>query len=306
MTEPLDLIGIGGANVDVCGRSSVWQAGDSNPGSIHLSCGGVCRNICENAARLGLSAAMIAPIGPDNFGEYLRRSCREAGLGTEGLAVVPGCRTGVYLSAHGPDGDMGVAVNDMEIMERLTPEFLAPFEGLIAGAAALVLDANLPAPTLAALADAWGGKKPIFADPVSCAKALRLKPILSSISMLKPNRAELELLSGSRDLKTGVERLLEAGVGAVCVSLGKDGVLYADRTQTLRLRPKPRPQAVNATGAGDCLMAGLIRGVLRGAPMAEALAFAMTGASLTVCSEGTIRPDLSETLILRSVKEYME
>lgn len=37
---------------------------------------------------------------------------------------------------------------------------------------------------------------PIFADPVSTAKAVKLQPVLGRLHTLKPNRIEAELLSG--------------------------------------------------------------------------------------------------------------
>ena len=37
---------------------------------------------------------------------------------------------------------------------------------------------------------------PIFADPVSTAKAVKLRPVLGRLHTLKPNRIEAELLSG--------------------------------------------------------------------------------------------------------------
>ena len=57
------IAGIGGANMDIHGKSDRQLImRDSNPGSLHTSLGGVCRNICENLARLGeTSLAASAP-----------------------------------------------------------------------------------------------------------------------------------------------------------------------------------------------------------------------------------------------------
>ena len=47
-------VGVGGANIDLCGRSyAPIEPRDSNPGEIEISAGGVTRNICDNLARLG-------------------------------------------------------------------------------------------------------------------------------------------------------------------------------------------------------------------------------------------------------------
>ena len=46
------IAGIGGANVDIHGQSDApIVMRDSNPGRLHLSAGGVCRNICDNLCR---------------------------------------------------------------------------------------------------------------------------------------------------------------------------------------------------------------------------------------------------------------
>ena len=63
------IVGVGGANVDLCGRSfGPILPGDSNPGQLTLSAGGVCRNICENVCRMGAPAALITVFGEDANG----------------------------------------------------------------------------------------------------------------------------------------------------------------------------------------------------------------------------------------------
>ncbi len=46
---------VGGANIDIHGRSEkVLRPNDANPGTVHVSAGGVGRNIAENLVRLGI------------------------------------------------------------------------------------------------------------------------------------------------------------------------------------------------------------------------------------------------------------
>jgi hypothetical protein len=56
------------------------------------------------------------------------------------------------MSLHGPAGDLAVAVNDMRILECLTPELLAAHAERVRHAAALVVDCNLTADALACAA----------------------------------------------------------------------------------------------------------------------------------------------------------
>ena len=60
----------GGCNQDIQSRpEGTLLMGDSLPGSIELSPGGVARNIAENAGRLGIKAVLFAPVGDDAAGK---------------------------------------------------------------------------------------------------------------------------------------------------------------------------------------------------------------------------------------------
>ena len=75
------IAGIGGANMDIHGRSDRQLImRDSNPGSLHTSLGGVCRNICENLARLGETVRLITVVGDDVQGRGIIEGCEKAGI----------------------------------------------------------------------------------------------------------------------------------------------------------------------------------------------------------------------------------
>ena len=68
----MQVAGIGGANMDIHGRSTApIVMRDSNPGSMHLSPGGVNRNILENLSRMGASTALLCAVGDDPYGKLL-------------------------------------------------------------------------------------------------------------------------------------------------------------------------------------------------------------------------------------------
>ena len=95
-----------------------------------------------------------------------------------------------------------------------------------------MVDTNIPAESIAWLAE--NVRLPIFADPVSTAKAEKLRPVLGRLHTLKPNRIEAELLSGvaitdEASLRAAADALLATGLHRVFISLGGDGVFAADR-----------------------------------------------------------------------------
>ena len=81
-----------------------------------------------------------------------------------------------------------------ELEAEIAERSVACARKLLEGSQVVVIDTNLPAESIAWLAD--NCHAPIFADPVSTVKAEKLRPVLGKLHTLKPNRLEAELLSG--------------------------------------------------------------------------------------------------------------
>ena len=237
--------------------------------------------------------------------DLLRENAAAIGLDLTHSAVIPGGRTGTYLFIADSDGDMAVAVADMEICEKLTPAYIASQKELLDGAAAVVVDANLPRESIAYLVEHCAA--PLFVDPVSTVKAEKLQGLLSHVHTLKPNRIEAELLSGVKisddaTLHQAAQALLDQGVQRVFLSLGGDGVFAAQQGET-HLEPICKAEMRNATGAGDAMMASLVWSFLAGRDLAESCAAGTAAAAIAVESEETINPNMSaEAVLARAAK----
>ena len=158
---------LGGMNMDITGAPHASLCpGDSNPGTVRMTPGGVGRNIAENLARMGFQVELMAPLGNDGFATLLRQACLQDGIGLSLAPSLP-MASSVYLCLMDGRGDMYAAVNDMALCESLSVgqlplDALSAFHGV-------VLDANLPGPVLEAAARQATG--PLVADPVSAQKA---------------------------------------------------------------------------------------------------------------------------------------
>jgi pseudouridine kinase len=289
---------LGGANMDISGATErVLVAGDSNPGQIRCAPGGVARNVADNLARLGNDTRLITAVGDDLYGRSLLESTQKAGVDVQGCWVLAGDSTSTYLSLHGPDGDMAVAVNDMRILERITPERLAANTDRVRHAAAMVVDCNLMPDALAWLF-AQRQTTPVFVDCVSAFKCQRILPWLGQVHTLKVNRLEAQALCGSPvDTDESIEqaaRWLHArGVQQVIVSLGERGVYWSDKDAGDGWQHALVAEVVSVTGAGDALMAGVVHGFLNHQTLPDAIPFAMGCAALTVTSALANHPSLS-------------
>ncbi len=240
---------IGGANADIIATSfSAFVPGDSNPGTVRLTAGGVGRNIAHNLALLGDEVVFLTQFGGDDFGQFTAESCRKAHIDISLCDYAASGTHSCFLSINDCDGEMVGGVADMAAADGITLEWLAKKMEKLGDVDVFVADANIPVETLAYLID--HADKPLYVDAVSGAKAAKIKEAMAMsvkkhFFTLKCNQIESTVLS---DL-SGVDRRF--------VSLGADGLDVVEG-DTKHHFPALPCHVVNATGAGDALMAGII------------------------------------------------
>ena len=297
---------VGAANVDIGGfPDGRAMAGDSNPGRVRTSMGGVGRNIACNAARLGLQTELVTALGGDSSAGLIRADCARAGVGLSHALCFPEESTSTYLFIADGAGDMALAVNDMGIYERMTVGRMSPLLDALNGAALAVLDANLPAETLTFLAESL--TVPVLADAVSAAKADRLRGAMPWLDAVKPNRLEAELLTGiavtdGASARRAAESLVSMGARRVFLTLGAHGVCCADEGGAVLL-PGAKAQVRNATGAGDAFTAALAWSRVKGLPLRTSALAGMAAASIAVESMDTVSGEMSEALLTARMNE---
>ena len=302
-TQPYVLL-VGGANVDITGiPSQDLRQRDSNPGNIDLSCGGVARNVAENLARLGVDARLVTMVGNDQYGEMILALSRTAGIDMQYTQTSDTATTSSYLSILDETGDMHVAIADMSIVERITPEWLAGYQHAFEEAAAIVIDANLPEASIE-----WIGRQfsdvHIFADAVSASKAPRLQSALASIDTLKLNALEAAALANIEgDANAIADELHAQGVDRIFITRGVEGVFYSTVEERADVEPaRTIKPAHNSGGAGDAFLAGLIYARLEDWPMEQTVRFAMAAAEVTAAARATSNRALS----LNTINKLME
>lgn len=301
---------IGGANVDhKCRTLSVPIAGTSNPGRIVTSLGGVGRNVAENLARLGISTALITAIGADDDGERIHRETEIAGVDLRS-AVLTSHRTGTYTAVLDERGDLYIAVSEMDAMSDVTPASIDDRRALIANSQILVMDCNVPADAMVRAAEiAQRNGVPVVVEPVSVAKAQRATSILTAgiaLHTVTPGLEELEQLTGAggssrADLCEAASRLHTVGVQNVWISLGPNGSFLSaagDGTTRVEMIAAAPATLVDATGAGDAMLAGYIVGILRGLGPFAAARYGRAAAAITIESAATVNPSISMTSLL--------
>ena len=318
----------GGINLDIQGISnSAFRNGDSNPGRIIRSPGGVCRNIAENLLRLEVPVRLISAFGKDPEGANLKQDCLKKGIDIS-LSLTTTGNTARYLCLASFDASLIGAVADMEIMQALTPDYFESIKAALTEAAVIVVDTNIPKASIEWFARQFGrtgrarraGQKGpmLVLDTVSATKSLKAREVLAEFDLAKPNLEEARVLAGLNGAaETESLYILEAlhthGTlpAELFISLGERGILYAnsDLSETgLVSLPPPnlRPEARNRSGAGDAACAGLVYASLQGLPMQEKARYALTMAVIAAAALQTVHPEMDVSMLKREKERLYE
>jgi sugar/nucleoside kinase (ribokinase family) len=320
LPRPLDLLVVGDCNPDLIilgdDVDPVFGQHEKLVSSAQLVVGGSATITAMAAARLGLNVALVAAIGDDLFGNYLRNELTERGVGTDGLVAAPGVPTGVTVAlSRGQDRAILTATGAMDTLSvndvpsrlltrarhlHVSSYFLQP--RLAAGLPALFAQARAAGVTTS-LDTNW--------DPAGRWRDGQLRAVLACTDVFLPNREEAVRISGRPSLESALPALLDL-TPRVVVKLGSEGAIAAERGAIYRARPRP-VSPVDSTGAGDSFNGGFLTGMLSGLDVGGALSLGCAVGALSTLGAGGVdaHPDrtaaeaMAATVIIDSGPDSM-
>jgi sugar/nucleoside kinase (ribokinase family) len=289
-----DLVVLGDCNPDVLvlGADVVPAFGQQEKlvDSISLVIGGSAAITAVAAARLGLRVALVAVVGADPAGAFMRDQVAAEGVDVSHVVVRDGSPTGMTVAlSRGGDRAILTALGAVASLTAAdVPEALLAGARHVHAGSWFLLEDSL-GPGLAALfaaTRAAGATTSLDTnwDPAGRWGDERLAAAIAQADVLLPNEAEALRLTGADNLDTAVGDLVAAGPRRVVVKLGERGALCADGT--VRQVSLPPVTPVDTTGAGDCFNAGLIAGLLDGLGLAEATALGCAAGALSTGAPG--------------------
>ncbi|KAJ3192773.1 hypothetical protein HK101_005977 [Irineochytrium annulatum] len=214
----------GGTNVDITsqpnrppstkaddGAGRHEADGDSHPGKVSVTLGGVGRNVAEACHHMGGKPIFHTAVGTDAFGDIALGNLKGMGMDMSGVKVVDKGRTAVYSAMLRGSGALRVAVADMDIHDAVGNDVkVEGVEGLI------VLDGNVSQELMARCVRAKMNGKEAFGclfEPTSGHKAerfiaamanddLKAADVLGAVQFVTPNSLELgRMMDAAAQLK---------------------------------------------------------------------------------------------------------
>ncbi|MEV4826616.1 carbohydrate kinase [Micromonospora sp. NPDC049274] len=265
--------------------------------------GGGPLNVAVGVTRLGGAAQFVGSLGDDVLSGRIRGFLTEVGVGVAGAVTVPAPTTLAVVTYAGPEPDFRF-YGEPPSYGLLGPDDLDVT--LVQGADVLYCGSVvlLRPDTLAAARRAWSlaaglrvfdpNVRPRLLDGPAALDGLRevVAEFAAGAHLVKLSTADAELLYPGEPVEGVAAYLRELGAATVVVTLGAAGaVLAAAGADPVRV-PAPKVNAIDATGAGDSVMAALIADLLLDgepddpAAWVERVAFALRVAGLVCESPG--------------------
>ncbi len=252
---------------------------------LSLHPGGKGANAAVAAARLGAEVAMLGRVGEDAFGRDLIENLRENGVDAGHVGAVPDVPTGSAFITVTPDGENAIVVSP-GANRRFGPEEVDEAADALRETAVLVAQLEVPveAVELAASMVTEGGGR--FLLNLAPAREVP-ENLLRLPDPLVVNEHEARFLLGedARDAEELAGKLLSLGPASAVVTLGASGAVLAVGGTTRRF-PAPKVEAVDTTGAGDAFVGALAARLAGGAPLEEAVPYAVLAGAAAVAREG--------------------
>lgn len=243
--------------------------------SIHYIPGGKGANQAVAMARLGAEVEMFGCVGDDSNGEKLLENLRKEGVGIRHIKVLKEVPTGIALITVGENDNTIIVVPGAngqvdQIYADSIKEELKAFD-------MVVLQQEIPLKTVHDLICfcAENGIKVIL-NPAPAAKVPL--EIIEKVTYLTPNEHEAVLIFGEEET---TEELLKKYPEKLVITQGSRGVSVCRKNGEVLTVPARPAIVADTTGAGDTLNGAFSVQIAKGEPIAEALRYANTAASLS-------------------------
>lgn len=310
----LDVICIGRVAVDLYAQQIGARL--ENVSSFSKYLGGSSGNVAWGTAKQGLKSAMLARVGDEHNGRFLRETLSQAGVDTEFLLTDETRLTAlVMLGIKDQETFPLIFYRDNCADMALTPDDIN--EDYIASSRALAITgthlshASTRAAVLKALEYArrhglrtaldidyrpvlWGLTTPGDGETrfvESDAVTRQLQEVLHLFDLVVGTEEEFHIAGGSTDTLTALKNVRRATRATLVCKCGPTGCVVLEGEipaswDNIPLHQGVRVEVLNVLGAGDAFMSGLLRGWLNDEGWEQACRYANACGALVVSRHG--------------------
>lgn len=284
--------------------------GESNKVTSQTSCGGVALSVAENLGRLQEDVVLMSLLGDDEEANTIRETMRPF-MKLNEVEQINAFPTGTYMEVLDNKAEMVIGLAEMDIYDRMTPNWLMKRSMILKQAQAIMIDTNTPRETTELVLEiANKNKIPLIMVTVSALKAHNIPSNLKGVKMFITTQTEAEIffdmkIENDEDLKDVLNRYLDMGVDHVVITYKSKYIQYASRKHgMLRFDLRYADSDSYVWGTNEALTAGLIYRYMMTKNLIDVLTTGIVNAAKTTHSIHKVRHDLSQATLEKDIKAF--
>ncbi|MEY8371007.1 PfkB family carbohydrate kinase [Aerococcaceae bacterium 50-4] len=299
LSKPGYVAVIGGVNVDYVGRSHKKITDkNSNPGKIHSTIGGAGHNMAANLTKLHVDNYFITVYGNDADGNQIIVDSKEHDLDMSYSQKLENVNSSTYMYIEDFEGRRLLGIDDMDIYEYITSEFLDIRKEVINNSDYCLVDTNLPKESFK-----WLYENLTIPLVVKTTTNLKNSTILSSkmrINTLVTTEEEfISLLNDSTNqtltIKEGMKFLGSKGIETIILYNYLNGILcyVHSEGQFIRQKPVTISHIETVNGSHAAFTSTYVWAKMKKWPLKDCLLLSYTSSILNIASKENVNDDLS-------------
>ena len=284
-----------------------------NVGRVVQVHGGVSRNVVEDIANIELKPTYVSVVDDTGIGADVVDRLRRHHVNTDYIIKTPD-GLGTWLAIFDNNGDVVASISKRPDLSRISEVLDACGDQIIKDCDSVVVEIDMEEDLLNRIFDlAEKYDKKIFAVVSNMSIAMERRDLLSKVACIVCNQQEAELLFSEEYEGKSVEQLEEilvekirqANIPKMVMTLGEEGAVYAELDGEHGYTPPQKVDVIDTTGAGDSFFAGIAIGLTYGKTLSESCAIGTRLASAVIATKESVSPRFKpEEFGLESKAEY--
>lgn len=313
LNEEEPIICIGGANIDrrYLVKDTLIQ-GTSHNVQSRTNVGGAARNVGENLGRLEDKVMLFSVVGNDVEGKMIQ-SHSEHFMNIKAVDTIEGCPSGTFMEVIDENGDMVLGLAEVDIFDRMTPEWLNKHLSVLKRSKYIIIDLNCPKETIEFINGyALKYNIPVALLTVSVQRLVNLPSYLEGIRVLITKHNETAAyfdmtIETDEDLRRAAKKWLDKGIENVVISKGSTKVAFGNQEKGIHIINYSSNQDDHYNwGINEAFCAGVIHSRFQGKSLIDSVAVGLTNAHHTSNSLYVVRPNLSKSQLENEYQASIE
>ena len=269
-----------------------------NVGRVIQVHGGVSRNVVEDIANLELNPTYVSVVDETGLSDDVVNKLKRHKVNTEYILRSPD-GLGTWLAIFNNEGDVVASISKRPNLSMINDVLEEYGDKIISGSDSVVVEIDMEVDILKKIFDLCDKyNKKIFAVVSNMSIAMERRDLLSRVSCIVCNDQEAGLLfsedytdmSPEQIEKILVERIRQANIRMMVVTMGDKGAVYASLDKESGYCPPQKVDVIDTTGAGDSFFAGVAVGLTYGKSLKESCNIGTRMASAVIATKESVSP----------------